>query len=134
MEIDNDHSTLEEMEGVNTDYQKDDDLEEDLGIYNVDVPEINNNPVPKRNEARKVVDELGREHFCYPCTGPFYVFLKSNTHKPSTIERHMNDIMNITQVSDDIKDKPVLSVIADDGGDYGIRCGATTHFLGRIFF
>ena len=40
----------------------------------------------------------GREHVVFPSTGPCYIFLKSNRSKPSTIFRHVNDLLTIFEV------------------------------------
>ena len=48
----------------------------------------------------KFFSKDGRDHVVYPSTGRTYIFLKSNSKKPSTILRHVNDLLTIYQVLD----------------------------------
>ena len=89
--------------------------------------------VSEEYEHRTVIDELGRHHIPYPANGPSYVFLKSNTHDPSNIEEHTNDIINIISNDESLKRKLVLILILDDGADYGIRTSATMHYFGKLW-
>ena len=84
-------------------------------------------------EFRIMPDEEGHNHVSYPDTGKFYDFLKSHNFKPSTIERHINDIINIFEANEVLKEKKVLSIIVDDGADYGIRSPSTLHLFGRLW-
>ena len=86
-----------------------------------------------QNKFYTVEDELGRPHIKYPCTGEFFIFNKPNNYKPSTIERHVNDILNIYQVRPEMLKKAVLSIVADDGADWGMASLATSHYLLRLF-
>ena len=74
-----------------------------------------------------VEDEIGRPHVKYPCTGELFIFNKPNNYKPSTIERHVNDILNIFEVRPELAKKSVLSLVADDGADWGMASLATSH-------
>ena len=83
--------------------------------------------------ARTVDDELGQPHIPYPANGPSHVFFKSNSHDPSTIEEHVNDILNIVTNDDSLKNKKVMILILDDGADYGIRTPSTMHYFGKLW-
>ena len=80
-----------------------------------------------------VADELERNHVKYPNTGDTYIFWKSHNHKPSSIDKHCNDLLNISESNRNISEKFVLVLIVDDGADYGIRGPTTTHFFGLLF-
>ena len=107
-----------------------DDLEEDLGSFN---EQSANNIEAVEAKFKIIEDEEGREHVSYPHTGEFYIFFKSNTYKPSTIERHLNDMTNIRENNTTSGNKPVLVIIADDGADWGLRSPVTAHALGKFF-
>ena len=47
--------------------------------------------------AQRIVKN-GREHVKIPSTGPTYVFMKSHRSKPSTIFRHVNDLLSMYEV------------------------------------
>ena len=70
---------------------------------------------------RTIEDESGRPHVPYPANGKSYVFFKSNTYVPSTIEGHCNDLINIFKTDKEMEGKKGLVLILDDGADYGIR-------------
>ena len=67
--------------------------------------------VPKK----KIILHKGREHVILPNTGPSYIFNRSHRAKPSTIWRHCNDLISLSEVEPSMKQKPVLALILDDG-------------------
>ena len=111
-----------------------DTLEENLGAY---IPGENNEPrivmTDLEETGRIISDEINRDHYATPNSGPLFIFNKSHKHCPSTIAEHVNDLTNIFEVSDEVKGKSVIAIIADDGADYGLRSGVTAHYLGRFF-
>ena len=116
---------------INRQVIRDDDEEE---------TDIDNNLVPEdlmdeeeEYTFRTIKDETGRQHVPYPANGKSYVYLKSNTYDPSTIEGHVNDLINLFATDTDLKGKKGLVLILDDGADYGIRSYITMHYLGKLF-
>ena len=79
-------------------------------------------------------DENNRPHIVYPNTGPAYIIIRSNDFCGTTIENHINDLINIIEGDEEMKEKKALLVICDDGADYSIKSHITTHFFGRLFF
>ena len=75
----------------------------------------------EENTFITIKDEVGRDHIPYPSSGKSYVFLRSNTSDPSTIEVHCNDIINMFDVDNSLKNEKCLVLIVDVGADYGIR-------------
>ena len=63
----------------------------------------------------KIIVHNGREHVILPNTGPSYIFNRSHRAKPSTIWRHCNDLISLSEVEPSMKQKPVLALILDDG-------------------
>ena len=74
-----------------------------------------------------------REHIVYPNTGRSYVFYKSHRAKPSSISRHVNDILNIAEVETSLRQKPNLLLLLDDGADFGGRGLQTLFYLGDLW-
>ena len=48
-----------------------------------------------RLKSKVIWDEDGRAHITVPATGPSVVFYKSNRAKPSSISRHVEDILTL---------------------------------------
>ena len=74
-------------------------------------PQTSSFKVPKE----KIILHNGREHVILPNTGPSYIFNRSHRAKPSTIWRHCNDLISLSEVEPSMKQKPVLALILDDG-------------------
>ena len=81
----------------------------------------------------KFVTKDGRKHVTTPHTGPAFVFFKSHQTKPSSISRHVNDILTIANVEKSLKTKPNLLLILDDGLDWGGRGLQTLYYLGELW-
>ena len=73
-----------------------------------------------------------RKHVLTPHTGPSFVFFKGNSAKPSSVSRHMNDILSIAEVEKDLVEKPNLLLLLDDGLDYGGLGLQTLFYLGDL--
>ena len=85
--------------------QLDSSSEEESAPTNVNVESESEDETEQGNQAEadvntgaKLFMKDGRQHVVIPTTGPCYIFLKSNRKKPSTILRHINDLLNVYQV------------------------------------
>lgn len=88
--------------------------------------------MPEFPAAHFVMKE-GRKHVAIAHTGPTYVFFASHQKKPSTISRHVNDILTIAEVDRSIADKPNLILLLDDGQDWGGRGLQTLYYFGELW-
>ena len=105
-------------------------------------PSVNSNPDLSTDDCfdslgipseKLMYDKQERPHIKYPSTGRSYVFFKSNRVKGSTIVRYVNDFLNIAEVDMEVQNKPNMSLILDDGSDYGQRGLQTFYFLGLLW-
>ena len=81
-------------------------------------------------KAETVLDSNGREHIKIPNTGETYVFYKSHRAKPSSISRHVDDLLTIDQRR---KFKHNLLLLCDDGADWAGRSVQTIYWLGWLW-
>ena len=110
-------------------------------------PQASTFQIPKE----KIIVNKGREHVIIPNTGPSYIFNRSHRAKPSTIYRHCNDLISLSEIEPSMKTKPILALILDDGNhifvhpnqffyniylkgaDWGGRSLLTLFYLGKLF-
>ena len=104
------------------------DLEEGENDDNEEDEEADHIP-----SSKTVTGKDGKPHVAFDSTGKTYIFFKSHTFKSSNISRHVNDLLTMAQVEDCMKEKPVLCLLLDDGGDWSGRGLQTLFYLGDLF-
>ena len=86
----------------------------------------------QKNDCEKIKDTLERDHIPVNRTGDGYVFLASAQTNPSTLEAHVNDLSTMIKSNPGLK-KKIMTIIADDGGDYSLRSTSTLHYFGGLW-
>ena len=81
----------------------------------------------------KFVMKNGRKHVATAHTGPTYVFFASHQMKPSTISRHVNDILTISEADRSVAGKACQILLLDDGLDWGGRGLQTCFYFGELW-
>ena len=129
-------------------YSSNTDESENEHNQDVDESEEENEVIPQQQEDQedegqlvtvsdfpeaKYVMKDGRNHVSIPHTGNVYIFFKSPQAKPSSISRHINDILTIAEVEPCLKEKPKLLLLLDDGLDWGGRGLQTLFYLGDLW-
>ena len=83
--------------------------------------------------SAKFYTKDGRKHVCIEHTGPTYIFFKSHQSKPSSISRHINDVLTIAEVDKSLAERPNLLLLLDDGLDWGGRALQTLFYFGELW-
>lgn len=110
--------------------------EEDQSSDDSDSGELNEyrRDLLQRLQSKVIHDQYGRAHIKVPRTGPSLVFYKSNRAKPSTISRHVDDILTLMEAMPEIKAKTKnLNLVVDDGCDWSGRSLQTFYWLGVLW-
>jgi len=126
-------NATEVMTVDNTGSDNDNNLTEP-GHLEVEWPGVEPMPVfIPEHKLDRIININGVNRVAIPNTGRSYVFNKSHRKKPSTIWRHMNDLLTMAKVEDCMVKKGCQLLLVDDGADWGGRTLTTQYFLGRYF-
>lgn len=116
----------EEQCDSDRDHDTDSDSEEDIILNSEDIDSDFIEP-----GADKIIERNGRKHIKIPATGRAFVFYKSHRAKPSSISRHVDDIVTMYHYDKTLKHNLIL--LCDDGSDWAGRSVQTKYWLGWLW-
>lgn len=89
--------------------------------------------IPITHPGGLTFDNLGRLHLSTPYSGPARVFVRSSKYDGTTVVSHISDIHKIISSDKDLKEKPVLMLMADGGPDFTPMSVLNTFYFYRLF-